>query len=275
MTSCRLCGAGHHCPPSATHKKVLTWEGGWSNGWSIPSPQMQTTPFLTLEVLAKGTELLVPAACGPFLALFRWLTGRAGVNTRKEVEGCMSAHTDAEKLFTRIFGRLAEHSRLTMSEGLKVKVLETGQGSPHSRRSMCYQPTLTCPWLVFKNPFWTSLTKVSFDVLYSLWCRSARFYHKAARHAHRPYQVRTMAHLLKSEAAEIHQTKPTKFQLRLWAEPHVVNIKPVCVCTCWDKVLLCSPGRPWIQIKSLAPFRHFSCFCYPKALILESCRTAM
>lgn len=42
----------------------------------------------------------------------------------------MSAHTDAEKLFTRIFGRLAEHSRLTMSEGLEVKVLETGPG-PH------------------------------------------------------------------------------------------------------------------------------------------------
>lgn len=216
MTSCRLCGAGHHCPPSATHKKVLTWEGGWSNGWSIPSPQMQTTPFLTLEVLAKGTELLVPAACGPFLALFRWLTGRAELTPRREQEGCMSAHTDAEKLFTRIFGRLAEHSRLTMSEGLKVKVLETGQGSPHSR-SICYQPTLTCPWLVFKNPFWNSLTKG----IYPLWCRSARFYHKAARHAHCSYQVRTMTHLLKSEAAEIHLTKPTKLQLRDFGLSHI------------------------------------------------------
>lgn len=50
IMSCKLCGAGHHCPPSATHKKVLTWEEGWSNVWSIPSPQMQTTSFLTLEV---------------------------------------------------------------------------------------------------------------------------------------------------------------------------------------------------------------------------------
>lgn len=49
----------------------------------------------------------------------------------------MSAHTDAEKLFTTIFGRLAEPSRLTASEGKdftvsKLKVLETGQGPSHS-----------------------------------------------------------------------------------------------------------------------------------------------
>lgn len=46
----------------------------------------------------------------------------------------MSAHTDAEK---PIFGRLAEPSRLTASEGKdftvsKLKVLETGQGPSHS-----------------------------------------------------------------------------------------------------------------------------------------------
>lgn len=100
--SCRLCGAGHQCPPTATRKKVLTWGGGWSNGWSIPSPQMQATPVLTLEVLAKGKELLVPAACGPFPALFRWLTGRAGVTTTKKAGWwCMFAYTDTDKLFTQ------------------------------------------------------------------------------------------------------------------------------------------------------------------------------
>lgn len=61
----------------------------------------------------------------------------------------MSAHTGAEKLLTRIFGRLAEHSRITISEGKdftvsKVKVLETGQEFSHSL-SMWYQPTLTYP----------------------------------------------------------------------------------------------------------------------------------
>lgn len=33
--SCRLCGAGHQCPPTATRKKVLTWEGGGLKQWLV------------------------------------------------------------------------------------------------------------------------------------------------------------------------------------------------------------------------------------------------
>jgi hypothetical protein len=37
----------------------------------------------------------------------------------------MSAHTGAEKLLTRIFGRLAEHSRITTSEGKDFTVSQS------------------------------------------------------------------------------------------------------------------------------------------------------
>lgn len=105
--------------------------------------------MLNLEVLAKGTELLVPAACGPSPVLFIWLTeGLELTSWSRRMQVC--AHRHWETLHTRIFGRFAEHSRHTISKGkystvshyLRVKSVGTGHGSSQSKHVVSANPDL-------------------------------------------------------------------------------------------------------------------------------------